>query len=225
MKTKIILTCFITLAGFKVMPYNTEESESLKVWASPAMIQADGSSPYEFTICQKDDRTYTAFNMALIVPEGIGVAQVKDGRETRDYIELSKRGTSTHTISCGMPDSNTIKIISGSSQLADFFEDDADGNLLDELFTIGLTAKVGMAPGNYEIKIYDVKFVQASGDAFILPSEFIVVPLTVCGPTSVPDVKEEMEGNGKWYYLNGIESKNENNSGIYIHNGKKIIVR
>lgn len=205
--------------------YTTEPSESLEVWLGPISVVNDGKTISTLTVYEKDSVDYTAFNMAIVVPEGITIAKVKQGREEIDDIHLTDRATSSHTITCGMPDSNTIKIISGSPSLSDYFPTTEDGVDPYALFTIGLVASPDLAPGEYQLELCDVKFVLESADAFVLPEEPLLFPLKVEGAvTSVRDVTAPASDGSVTYDLQGRPVKGNPEGGVYIIKGRKVLV-
>ena len=155
MKTIKYLFCLLALITVRANAQST-----LEVWLDQSTeITADGTTVTYLTFYQKDPNiNYIAFNMAITVPKGIKIHQKKVGRETVNDIELSVRATSTHSIACNMPDENTIKIASTSSELQEFFPDDEDGNLYDPLFTIGLVGDPTMYNGTYQIEMWDMLF-------------------------------------------------------------------
>lgn len=226
---KAILLPLVWLAPMAAQAYTTLPSETLKVWADPISIVADGSTISTLTICENDTCNYTAFNMAFIVPEGITIAKVKAGRDWVEDCKLTERASSTHVITCGQPNATTIKVISDSSTLADFYPDDEEGNPMDELFTIGLIASKDMKPGEYQVQILDVKFVLENADAFVLPSEPLYTTITVKASTSGIEDAEVVREDDSWYDLSGRPVNVEPTTGrptpgIYIHAGVKVVV-
>lgn len=141
------------------------QTEALRVWMDNITISADGTTSTRLMVYENDgERDYTAFNMSLIVPDGITVAQVKKGREWVNSIELTERAAESHSISCNMPDATTIKIICSSNQNDDFYPDDEDGNPMDALFTIDLIANPQMMNGTYAITTEGVVFGHNQGN-------------------------------------------------------------
>ena len=204
--------------------YVTEPSESLEVWADSISLINDGKTISTLTVYEKDVHDYTAFNMAIVVPEGVTVARVKQGREEVDDIHLTDRATSTHNITCGMPDSNTIKIISSSPSLANYFPTTDDESEDCALFNIGLVASQEIEPGEYNIELCDIKFVLESADAYILLDEPLVFPITIETPSTGIKRVESREGSIQKFDLQGRPVNEEQTNGIYIVNGKKILV-
>lgn len=139
------------------------QEESLEVWLEKSVeFIADGKTVTYLTISEKDPNfNYIAFNLTLTVPKGIKINQILDGREYVNDIKLSEmRATSTHTISCNMPDDRTIKIISSSNQNMEFYPDDLEGNPAYPILSIGLIAEPSTYNGKYPIEMSDVWFVK-----------------------------------------------------------------
>lgn len=167
----------LALIGVQAMA----QTETLKVWGHDVVMTADGETATHLTISEKDVVNYTAFNMTIVVPEGVSIAHVKSGRLYVSDIQINPdRDSGGHTISCNMPDKTTIKIIAYSSDLYEFYPDDIEGNPVDELFTIGLVAAPTMLNGDYDIRIVDCKFTLAEGESSI-PQSAIQFKMTVQG--------------------------------------------
>ena len=167
----------LALMGVQAMA----QTQRLKVWGHDFTMTADGKTSTHLTISENDVVNYTAFNMTIVVPEGISVAQVNSGRLYVNDIQINPdRDSGGHTISCNMPDKKTIKIIAYSTDLYEFYPEDIDGNPVDELFTIGLIAAPTMINGDYDIQIIDCKFVPVEGDASVM-NETVYLMMTVQG--------------------------------------------
>ncbi len=172
-----LLCLLLALAGVQAMA----QTQTLKVWGHDFTMTADGTTSTHLTISENDVVNYTAFNMTIVVPEGISIAQVKSGRlYVNDILINPDRDSGGHTISCNMPDKKTIKIIAYSTDLYEFYPDDIEGNPVDELFTIGLVADPTMVNGDYDIQIIDCKFIPKEGETSIL-NETPKMKMTVQG--------------------------------------------
>ena len=188
MKTVKYLFCLLALLSVRANAQST-----LEVWMDQTMeVTADGTTVTYLTFYQKDPNiNYIAFNMAITVPKGIHIHQKKSGRVYVNDIELSVRATTTHSIACNMPNDNTIKIISTSSELQEFYPDDEDGNLYDPLFTIGLVADETMYNGTYKIEMWDLVFGyrdQADGQLKHNDPQPIYSDMTVTGGQDFPGI-------------------------------------
>lgn len=223
---KIMTVACMLMSAAGANAYTTEPSETLKVWVDPITLVADGTTVTKMYVCESDTYDYTAFNMAFNVPEGITIAKVKQGRDTVEDCFLTERATSTHVITCGQPLPTQIKVISDSSQLQNFYPDDEDGNIMDELFYIGLIASSDMKEGEYTVEIFDVKFVLENADAFILPHEPLYTTFTVIPkPSGVEDVRvSDDDEQEEWYDLYGRHIDKPTVAGVYICNGVKVVV-
>lgn len=181
MKRTNILLSLLALMLASFVARAQAQAQTLELWGHDLEMTADGSSVTRLTISERDVVDYTAFNMVIMVPKGIHVAQVRSGRDYVDDILLNEdRATTTHTIACNMPEADYIKVACYSSKSQDFYPDDIDGNPVSELFSIGLTADATMANGEYEIRITGVKFVLAKGGASV-PQTPVTMKMTVTG--------------------------------------------
>ena len=78
-------------------------------------------------------------------------------------------------------------------------------------------------PGNYTIKIVKDEAVTPAGKAPVEGIKMVVTKNTV---TAIETVKSDVKGDNNYYNLMGQKMNGDNlPAGIYIHNGKKIIVR
>lgn len=223
---KAIMVAALASAGTMTShaEFDTLKSETLKVWADPISIEANGSSITKLTVYESDVRNYSAFNMVITVPEGISIAQVQQGREWVNDIFLTERAASTHSIACNMLDDNkTIKIISYSHQLDEYHSDNMNGEPMDALFTIGLIASPDMSVGTYSCEISNVKFVETNSDASILVEEPVIFTLTVDLVNSLDDVCSPDNSYEELFDIQGRRIVGETNQNIVISYGKKQI--
>lgn len=230
MKTKFICAAIAALlSAGTASAYKTTESESLKVWFEPVTLVADGTTVSRLVVCENDTLNYSAFNMAFFVPKGIHIVKVKKGRDLVEDIEMTARASSTHSIACNMlSDGTTIKVIADSSMLDDLYPDDEDGNPLDELYSIGLIADPDMVDGTYTVEMLDVKFVLSNADACVPAVQPIYGTFTITGgkTTGIDDtVNDPSADEGDYYDLLGRKVHGTPTSGIYLHNGEKVIVK
>lgn len=154
---------FFLLLLSVMLPCIAAASETLKVWMDKSVsFTADGKTVTKLIFRESDPNiNYIAFNMTLTVPKGVHINQVKSGRNYVNDIKLTERGeTGTHTIACNMPDETTVRIICTSSLNDELYPDDAEGNLMDELFEIGFVADATTFNGIYSVEMTGCKFVQ-----------------------------------------------------------------
>lgn len=204
------------------------ESESLKVWFDNITLVADGKTITKITVYESDIYNYTAYNMAFTVPVGIKVAMVKKGRETVPDITMSERAASTHSIAVGQPEPNLVKVLTFSSQLDELYPDDVDGNPMEELYTLGFTADPEMENGNYEVEMWDIKFVLPNTDACVPKENSYKGIFTITGgkTTSIDEVEKDEENSDEIYYdMLGRPVGTNPMPGIYVRSGQKVVIK
>lgn len=182
-KTFMLACSLFLLLGGQALAQNIQTT-TLRVWMDDITVTADGTTATRLTVYENDaERDYTAFNMSLIVPEGISVKQVKKGRNWVNSIELSERAAESHTISCLMPEPTLLKIMCSSSQNDNLYPDDEDGNPMDELFTIDLIADPAMMNGTYTVTTEGIVFVYKEGSTLTgyVPDPLPSFQLTITG--------------------------------------------
>lgn len=218
-----ICLVFLTVLGAQA------QSESMRVWLdSQVTFTADGTTVTYLKLYENDgDQTYTSFNMSLIVPKGIHVNKVKQGRNTVDDLFLSERATTTHSIACNMPSETLLKIACTSNLNQDLYNDDEDGNPLDEVWTIGLVADPTMENGDYVVTMPadGLVFNMQQDNTYVSSriKEDVTCIFTITGGvvSSVRNVESMSSDNGI-YDLNGRKLSTPSGKGVFIENGKKV---
>ena len=145
-----------------------------------------------------------------------------------DDIFLSERATTTHTIACNMPSETLLKVACTSSMNQDLYNDDEEGNPLDEVWTIGLVADPTMANGDYIVTMPadGLIFNMKQGDTYVSSriKEDVKCVFTITGGT-ITSIKTLPVEGGKdaLYDLNGRKMDKPVSKGVYIENGKKVV--
>lgn len=227
---KLLLTLAISIVSIIGVQ---AQSTTLKVWLdSKVTFQADGTTVTYLKLYENDgEQGYTSFNMSLIVPKGISVNKVKQGREIVDDIFLSERATTTHTIACNMPSETLLKVACISTLNQDLYNDDEEGNPLDELWTIGLLADPTMENGDYVVTMPadGLIFNMKDGDNYVSSriSEDVTCVFTIEGGvlTAIKQVTVDAEDASAIYDLQGRKLTNPVGSGVYIIDGKKVAIK
>ena len=178
MKKKILFSLWLALIGVQA------RAQDLKVWVSDAVMVADGETVTTLTVYQTDptDDQYVAFQMKMSVPKGIHIAQKKQGRVYVDDLTLNAERFEGlgHSLSGNMPDETTIVLSCVDMSNVAFYPDDAEGNTVEELFTIGLIADNTMTNGVYTISLSGVDFIHSDGSSNS-PEGDVSFKLTVTG--------------------------------------------
>lgn len=175
---------------------------TLEVWMDKEVkVTADGETVTYLTVSEKDPNVnYIAYNMTFTLPKGFKIHQVKSGREYVNDISLSERATSTHQIDCNMPIEGMLKVICTSTQNYELYPDDADGNIIYPIFTIGLVADPSVINGSYDVEMYDVTFVRYLEDGITLAGVDLdhteYSRFTVTGGTDFPGVDYTLPAEG-----------------------------
>lgn len=212
--------------------FEVDHSDNLRVWAElPEVVVADGESVFYIKVYQHDDDDldYCGFNMEINLPEGVKLNQVKSGRSTVNDITLSERKHETHTIACNIPEGEgpaNLRIIAYSSENANFYKDDEDGNLIDHLFTVGLIAPSTLAPGEYQIEQTGIKFSHKDATARVPATPSKYYTLLVDNPTAVERIRlEELDPDDCYDMLGRKVDPSKVHKTIVVSKGHKYIIR
>lgn len=229
-KILLFLTCIFTYLGIYADNFAVETTDRLRVWAEfPEVINADGSSVFYIKVFQHDDDDldYTAFNMEFVLPMGFRINQVKEGRREVNDIHLTDRADATHSISCNLKNGNDLRIIATSSENANLYKDDVNGNPLDELFTVGLIAEPTIAAGEYTVSMEGIKFCHKNADARIPAAAPMLYTLKVVNTqTGVEEVEAASIDPDDCYDLQGRKVNPLRAHGmIVISKGRKVLVK
>lgn len=184
MKSLKILSLLLAMFGLQASGHN------LKVWMDSPTFVADGKTVNYLTVYQTDITgtdyvLYTNFQMQLNIPEGITIAQKKEGRNWVNDVNLDADrfdGVGA-TLESSQPGKTAIKLALANNTSNTYYQDDIDGNIVEKLFTIGLIADPSMKNGTIEITMSDVKFILADASANI-PAEQVKTTVTITGGTS-----------------------------------------
>lgn len=148
---------------------------------------------------------------SIDLPEGLSFATKSNGKI--DIANNTDRGDG-FTLSTSLQEDGSLTVATVN------FEGDSYYGNSGTIFTFKIKADENMAAGEYEIKVCDI--VLSSGVA-IKPSDAIG-KVTVEGSSSgLQQIDADSNQSDSIYNLNGQRVKKPNH-GVYIHNGKKVIV-
>ncbi len=229
---KLMTMLLTALAIIPAMAYDVETTDHLRVWAEfPDPVVADGKTVNYVKVYQhdSDDLDYTAFNLELILPEGFRVNKVRQGRDMVNDIFFTDRATTTHSISCNLLNGVDLRIIGDSSENANLYKDDVDGNPLDHLFTVGLIAEPTLASGEYQVEMKGVVFVHRTGDARVPALDdpsYYTVTIDNPGSTAIEEVEADSLDPEECYDLMGrkVDPRKVHDM-IVVSKGKKVYVK
>lgn len=199
MKTIKLIILMLVLYIARASAFSTDNT--LSVWMDQKVeLTADGKTVTKLTIYEYDPNVnYISFNMALFVPKGTKIHQRKEGRKYVDDIKLNEDRATDHTISCGMPDDHTIKIIAFSMTNDQFYPDTEDGSIVKELLSINLVCDENAINGSYRVEMLDVNFTYRDKDSKITSNGIDHIEysdFTVTGGQDFPGIDYTMTSAG-----------------------------
>lgn len=120
-----------------------------------------------------------------------------------------------------------IRIIATSSENANLYKDDLDGNPLDELFTVGLIADPTLAAGEYPVFMEGIKFCLKNADARIPAAAPMLYTIKVANTqTGVEEIEASSLDPDDCYDLQGRKVNPMHSHGmIVISKGKKVLIK
>ena len=63
------------------------------------------------------------------------------------------------------------------------------------------------------------------GDSFVMPGEDVIIVVTYTKTTGIDDVTTAESEEGAWFTIKGIRIDKPVQKGLYIHNGKKVVIK
>lgn len=169
-------------------------SQNFKIWMNNPVMVADGKTVTYLHIYQTDanNKQYWNFQVEIKLPAGIHIAKRKEGRvEVNDAVLNEDRFEGLpHVLGVNMPDATTFKALCGNSASKDpYYNDDVDGNIVEELFRVGLVADPEMQNGEYTISMYKAILVDTDVNDFRI-EEPVEATMTITGGQGA---EEEMQ--------------------------------
>lgn len=171
----------------------TVENPNLKVTLSNITLIPGGEAAYLTVSEECEGGNYAAFQMVMHFPKGIEVNKVKDGREEVDDAILNayRFEKLNHTLAMNMLDDAEGQILKIAcidlTKNKEFYNDDADGNKVTELFKVGLKANSTAAFGDFKVLVDQIKFIKKNSDADI-PSGEVSFTLSIPDPAGIENV-------------------------------------
>lgn len=163
-----------------------------------------------------------SFMMDLYLPKGFSIAKDEDGSYMVTFYNQEDGKTYNHAATVGYTD-DYYRIVATSLSGATI----KDGN--DLLMEVTIQAPEGYYQNgeNMTIGVKDIEFASQSNTVsphYLSDTEFSVVGSG--GATGVPNVESNLEENSRNVYdLQGRRISNHVSSGIYIVNGKKVLIK
>lgn len=173
----------------------TVENPNLKVTLSNITLIPGGEAAYLTVSEECEGGNYAAFQMVMHFPKGIEVNKVKDGREEVDdaFLNAYRFEKLNHTLAMNMLDDadaegQILKIACiDLTKNKEFYNDDADGKKVTELFKVGLKANSTAAFGDFKVLVDQIKFIKKNSDADI-PSGEVSFTLSIPDPAGIENV-------------------------------------
>lgn len=172
-------------------------------------ISAMSGQDLTLSIKMKNKNPITGIEFQVEVADSVGTLGTP--------VLSTQRTSETRTNFFDTTTGNSVKTVAFS-----YNNDAFDGND-GEIATVNLHVKEGIELKNYEIKVNNV--VMAGLDAVAVKPGEAKAALKIVDPTGITHVGTTTVDNGKIYRINGIEVKDTNANGIYIKEGKTILVK
>lgn len=169
----------------------------------------------EITVNFDSSKEYTGFQCDMKMPDGLTIALDEDG-------ELMLTGN-TSRFRDHMLAGDYRKDIEAYRFLSVSFTAKNYRGTSGAFFYITLQATADMTPGEYKVDLEHIIF-SKDGVGPGLPSSSCVVTVEDSG-TGVNDVQFGENDEEDYYTIQGIKIQGKPKAGLYIHNGKKVVVR
>lgn len=179
MKRKSLIIFILVFAAMQLM------AQDFKFWMSNPTLTADGQTVTYLHIYQTDanNKQYWNFQVEITMPEGIHIAKKKVGRDYVNDATLNEDRFEglPHVLGVNMPDATTFKSLCGNSASKQpYYNDNAEGEPVEELFRVGLVADPEMKNGEYTITMYKAILVDTDVKDFRI-TEPVTATMTITG--------------------------------------------
>lgn len=202
----IILSAFVVALSATAQSVVTKENPNLKISMTDNLnFVADGKTVTYVTFYETcPGANYAGFQIEVNLPKGIEVNKIKSGRKEIDDITLNATRFEGlgHTLSTGMPVDGLLKMACLDMTANEpFYNDDEAGNIVPDLFVIGLRAKETAETGDFTITLQNVKFMYKNADAD-LPVGQITAKATVSSAAGIENITTDATA-AEYYTVDG----------------------
>ena len=170
----------------------------------------------ELPISMKCEASIRSFQFDLYLPEGMEAVKTSKGKFTTAWNTDRLPADDEHTLSLAQQADGAIRVLCGS--LYDETFEGEDG----VLFTLKVKVS-GMADGAYTIALKDIKLSETDITKFYETSLYEAV-MAIDTEDSIDGIKSDDLNDAVIYDLQGRRVKNST-KGIYIVNGKKVVIK
>ena len=226
---KITVNDYVILINDYILGDNASEAKTMR--AAKGTMQANNTTDSDYlylddlsikagetldvdVYMQTDRYDIQALQCEIVLPEGLEfVYEEEDGE--RYYTSLGGRASSrTHTISDGMQSDGSLRVVEASASGSVF----KDNSL--PVFTFTIKAKEDVTSGTKVIKLANMEL---SYGVAINPADR-EYNIEVTGTAGINNIYVDTTDSTIYYDLQGRKVKNPRR-GIYIHNGKKVMIK
>ena len=201
---------------------NTDISNNDNViYIEPFVVELGESTA--ISIKMKNTAEIRGFQFDLYLPEGVTVVKSAKGRIQGALTPSRLPEDDEHDLTFSEQSDGAIRFLCSSQYDETFTGNDG------EIATLRVTIAENMADGNYPVILKNVKLTETDIAKFYVTEE-VETTMTVLSDPPVDDPPTDVfeidmiSGNGVYYDLQGRRIKTPS-KGLYIVNGKKVIVR
>lgn len=182
-----------------------------------ASTSVEAGSNATLSICMKNTVPIRGFQFRLYLPEGVSVVKNSKGKIQVSLTANRLEEDDDHTISASEQSDGSILVLCGSEYPENFIGNDG------EVATLSINVANNMAEGIYPILAKNIKLSETDISKFY-EAEIVESTLTITSETvGVENIKRTI-ANEDYYDLQGRRVKLPS-KGVYIANGKKLVVK
>lgn len=203
---KIFLSVILALSAvIGVSAQTTTENTNLKVTFSDITLVPGGNVEY-LTVSQEcEDVKYAAFQMSIHFPKGIEINFNAEEEEDDVTLNETRFRKLNHYITLGTPETEDEMLVKVAcidmSKNKEFYNEDADGNKVTELFKVGIKANATAKYGDYKVIVDGIKFIKKNSDADVPVGE-VSFKLSVPDPAGIENITTDVTA-AEYYTVDG----------------------
>lgn len=209
---------FLAVIGFiTALPVSLKAQDARL--SAPSTVSVVCGKDATFAVAMNNNVNINSFQMDISLPSGLSIPKEIDADDELNYaFSLTYRKNTSCVLVSMDTNRNAIMVAAYHSNVKQYFKNNSG-----DLVNVKLHAETSLMPGNYNIKISNISFGDMQGKAIIQPDD-IYVSVKIETGTGIESVVSESD-DSEIFDLSGRKLQTIPQSGIYIRNDKKILVR
>ncbi|MBR5655821.1 MAG: leucine-rich repeat domain-containing protein [Prevotella sp.] len=202
--------------AFDINPIQWENAQQSIALSSPDIKAAMGAKASINIMLNNDTNNLTAHQFVLSLPQGI---QLENNGSEYNYEKTARYTDNNQDIRIALTPSNVYSIISTSITAGTIFP----GN--GPLLTLNAIVDENLPEGNYEASLSRIIFADTDANELFLDDVRFNIFVTTTAGIDLPQTNNQHPTSSAIYNLQGQKMNSQLPPGIYIINGRKVVIK